>query len=70
MSMFVGNAATSEPFTVAISGKNSGSSQKVWVATDKETNEYRNIIVQMETSVSFGLGTLTYKLNSVEFLQD
>ena len=58
------------PFTVAISGKNSGSSQKVWVATDKETNEYRNIIVQMETSVSFGLGTLTYKLNSVEFLQD
>lgn len=58
------------PFTVSINEKNSGSSQTVWVARDKEANTYRNVIVQMETSVSFGLGTLTYKLTSVEFLKD
>lgn len=58
------------PFTVKINEKNSGSSQKILVASDRETNEYRNIVLRMDVPLSFNLGTLVYKLNSVEFLQD
>ena len=60
------------PFSVAISDTNPGATQKVWVAqtTDTANNEYRNVILKMETPVSFNLGTLVYKLRSVDFLDD
>lgn len=58
------------PFTVSINETNSGSSQKVWVATDRETNEYRNIVLRMDVPLSFNLGTLSYRLNTVDFLKD
>lgn len=60
------------PFTLSISDTNPGSSQKLWVAatTDIANNEYRNVILRMETPLSFNLGTLVYKLKSVDFLDD
>ena len=60
------------PFTLSISDTNPGSSQKLWVAatTDIANNEYRNVILRIETPLSFNLGTLIYKLKSVDFLDD
>lgn len=60
------------PFTLSISDANPGSSQTLWVAetTDVLNNAYRNVILRMETPVSFNLGTLIYELKSVEFLNE
>lgn len=60
------------PFTLSINDANPGSSQKLWVAktTDVLNNAYRNVILRMETPVSFNLGTLIYQLQSVEFLNE
>lgn len=60
------------PYSLAINDTAPGATQKVWVAetTKAENNEYRNVILKMETPLSFNLGTLVYELSSVDFLDD
>lgn len=44
-------------------------SQKLWIAktTDATKNEYRNVLLKMETNVAYNLGKLTYKLREANF---
>lgn len=44
-------------------------SQKLWIAKtlDATKNEYRNVLLKMETSVAYNLGKLTYKLREANF---
>jgi hypothetical protein len=59
------------PFNVSFSGDNPGATQKVWIAKYKEelNNKYRNMILRMETPLSFNLGTLVYKLEKATTFQ-
>ena len=50
------------PFSVQFSGENPGATHKVHVAKNTESNTYRNMILRIETPLSFNLGTLVYKL--------
>ncbi len=64
-----GNSVTKElsyrEVSVSIDSKTPGATQTVWIA-DKATNplenENRNVILKMETPISYNLGTLIYEL--------
>lgn len=50
---------------VGIDSKTPGATQTLWIAekaTDPQRNLNRNIILKMETPISYNLGTLTYEL--------
>jgi hypothetical protein len=57
------------PVSVALNEKNSGATQKVWIAknTNILSNTYRNVVLRLETPLSYNLGSLIYKLKSAEF---
>lgn len=62
-----GEAKTNESFayreaTMKIDAKNSGVTQTLYIATQEQD---RNIILQMQTPLSYSLGTLTYSLTSI-----
>lgn len=50
------------PFSISFSGNNPGATQNFFVAKYKEGNKYRNMILKMESPLSFNLGTLEYNL--------
>lgn len=55
--------------TLSIDDKNPGQSQTAWIAetSDFKSNTYRNVILRLETPISYNLGTLVYELSSAEF---
>ena len=57
------------PVSVVLNEKNSGATQKVWIAknTNIQNNTYRNVILKMEMPVYYSLGTLVYTLKSATF---
>ena len=57
------------PVSIVLNGKNSGATQKVWIAknTNIQNNTYRNVILKMEMPVYYSLGTLVYTLKSATF---
>ena len=56
------------PITLQVDAKLSGASQTVWVAEYNPTlNTHRNVILKMQTSLAYNLGTLTYTLKKAEF---
>lgn len=62
-----GTLSAKKPFTyraaeLSISATNSGATQTVWIATEKS----RNVMLRLETPLSFNLGTLVYSLNSID----
>lgn len=54
------------PVSVKIGGNYPGATQTVWVASQK-TSAFRNVLLKLETPLSYDLGTLTYTLRSAEF---
>ncbi len=58
---------TYRPVTLTLSAKNPGATQTAWIAkcTDAERNANRNILLRLETPLSYEMGKLVYKLNSV-----
>lgn len=58
---------TYRPATLTLSAKNPGATQTAWIAkcTDAEHNANRNILLRLETPLSYNMGKLVYKLNSV-----
>ncbi|MBO4940377.1 MAG: hypothetical protein J6D30_05105 [Clostridia bacterium] len=54
------------PVNIAITGKYPGATQTMWVASQKNA-AFRNVILKLETPLSYDLGTLTYTLNSATF---
>lgn len=62
-----GTAISKKPFTyriaeMVIKAKNSGATQTVWIANEKN----RNVMLHMETPLSFGIGSLVYDLTSID----
>lgn len=57
--------------SVVYGGKNPGNTQTVELARtmDPMSNEFRNVILQMQVPVSYNYGTLTYTLKSADFLK-
>lgn len=57
------------PVSLSIDANSPGATQTIKVAThgDPKTNEWRNVILEIQTPISYSLGTLTYKLVSAEF---
>ena len=68
-----GQAVTADvayyPVTLGIVASNSGQQQTVWIAAagNVKNNQYRNMILRYETPISYGLGTLVYKLKSATY---
>lgn len=64
-----GYAVEYVPITIALAEKNSGSPQLIKVATtnDADRNTNRNLILEIQTPLSYNLGTLSYKLKSAKF---
>lgn len=60
------HAVTYVPFDVSFSGKNSGATKTLWIAKEQTDNKWRNLILQMETPLSYNLGTLVYTLEKAE----
>lgn len=62
---------TYRPVSVVLDEQNPGGTQTAWIAkTTTSTgngNEYRNVMLRLETPISYSLGTLIYKLNSVSY---
>lgn len=58
------------PITLMIDGKNSGSPQAIKLAAliTPQANEYRNVILEMRTTLAYSVGTLTYTLASADFM--
>lgn len=57
------------PLAVALSGKNGGGEQTVWVAkkTDTAKNVNRNVILKRLNPVPYNIGTLVYTLTEANF---
>ncbi len=57
------------PLTIKTSNKNAYRSQTLWYAksTDRNDNQFRNVLLKMSVPMHFGLGELTYKLQSATF---
>lgn len=57
------------PFSLTINSSTPGATQSVWVAETvaPTKNTYRNVILQIETPLSYGMGSLVYKLTSANF---
>ena len=60
---------TYRPVNFVLDEKNPGGTQTAWVAkaTDASKNTNRNIILRLETPLSYGLGSLIYTLNSATY---
>ena len=60
---------TYRPMNLVLDEKNPGAMQTAWIAKtiDASKNTHRNVMLQLETPLSYGLGTLVYKLNSVSY---
>lgn len=57
------------PVTLQIDAKNSGNAQTVWIAkaTSAGKNTYRNVMLRLQSPISYGIGTLVYTLKTAEF---
>ena len=57
------------PVTIALEATNSGQKQTIWIAAAEnvKNNLLRNVILRYETPITYGLGTLVYKLKSATF---
>ena len=75
-SFYKNGSAEKESFTITyrpvqfvLDEKNPGATQTAWIAKaiDASKNTHRNVMLQLETPLSYGLGTLVYKLNSVSY---
>ncbi len=57
------------PVKLSINDKNSGATQTAWIAqtTDPQNNAYRNVMLRLETPLSYNLGKLIYTLSSANF---
>ena len=62
-------ALTYRPASIVLDEKNPGATQTAWVAktTDSTKNEYRNVVLKLETPLSYGLGSLIYTLKSANW---
>lgn len=62
---------TYRPVNVVLDEKNPGATQTAWIAKKPETsstaNVNRNVILRLETPLSYGLGSLIYTLNSASY---
>ncbi len=62
---------TYRPVSIALNEKNPGATQTAWIAkkpeTASESNKNRNVMLRLETPLSYGLGTLIYTLKSVAY---
>lgn len=58
------------PVSLKINAQLSGATQNVWIAqtTNAQSNTFRNVILQLETPLSYNLGSLIYKLKSATFI--
>ena len=58
------------PVSMKINAQLPGATQTVWIAetTNAQSNTFRNVILQLETPLSYNLGTLIYKLKSANFI--
>ncbi len=58
------------PVSLKINAQLSGATQTVWIAqtTNAYANTFRNVILQLETPLSYNLGSLIYKLKSATFI--
>lgn len=57
------------PLELSLDAENPGATQTLWLAEteDSRDNTFRNVIVKMETPLSYNLGSLVYTLKSAEF---
>ncbi len=55
------------PVTIAINAKNPGATQTAWYASYKNSPAFRNVLLHLETPISYGLGTLVYSLTNITF---
>lgn len=55
------------PVTLKINESNPGATQTAWIAsaTNPTKNATRNVMLRLETPLSYGLGTLVYNLDSI-----
>ncbi len=54
--------------SISISESNPGATQTAWyAATNAANNFYRNVMLRLETPISYNLGSLVYELQSAEF---
>ena len=60
---------TYRPISLVLDEQNPGATQTVWIAKyeDATANKNRNVMLRLETPLSYGLGTLTYTLKSVSY---
>ena len=67
----VKSTITYRPVKMVLDEKNPGATQTVWVAkkpeSSSDTNVNRNVMLRLETPLSYGLGSLIYTLNSATY---
>ncbi len=58
------------PITLSIDDKHSGAPQTVWLAemSNPQKNTYRNVILQIRTTLAYNVGTFTYSLTQADFI--
>ncbi len=64
------NTITYRPVSIVLDEINPGATQTAWIAKESDTqtkNDYRNVVLRLETPLSYSLGKLIYKLNSVSY---
>ncbi len=57
------------PVSVSLNAENAGSPIQAWYAktTDASNNTYRNVMLMMQTTVSYNIGSLRYDLKEAKF---
>ena len=67
----VNSTITYRPVKMVLDEKNPGATQTAWIAkkpdSSIDSNVNRNVMLRLETPLSYGLGTLIYTLNSVSY---
>ena len=65
----VKSTITYRPVSIVLDENNPGATQKAWIAkpVDTSVNTNRNVMLRLETPLSYGLGTLVYTLSSVSY---
>ena len=60
---------TYRPVSVVLSEKNPGATQTAWIAktVNNQNNTHRNVMLKLQTPLSYSLGTLVYTLNSATY---
>ena len=63
------NTLTYRPVSMVLNERNPGGTHTIWVAkaADQQKNEYRNVILRMETPIYYAYGALVYTLTSVSW---